>query len=178
MQPQLSRPEQLLNRTFLLLLGSLFFYAKWVAAPEGELLDPVQSDHPISIEISGAVARPGVYTVPSGTPLQKALRRSRPYKQADLALSRIADPAAYWTDPQGGVYLDNSCCVEVVAPAEFEIILAGAVVTPGPFRVVAGARVRDLKKQIVLTSEADITFFRRTRLLRPGETLLVPQKNK
>jgi hypothetical protein len=165
-----------LNRTFLLLLGSLFIYAKWVATPEGELLGQPQSDHPISVEISGAVAKPGIYTVPSGTPLQKALRRSRPYKQVDLALSQITDPVAYWTDPQGCVYLENSCCVEVVAPAEFEIILAGAVLVSGPFRVVAGARIRDLKNQIALTPAADRAFFRRTRLLRPGEILLIPEK--
>ena len=176
MQPQLSRPEQLLNRTFLLLLGSLFIYSQWVATPEEELPDQVQSDYPISIEISGAVANPGVYTVPSGTPLQKALRRSRPYKQVDLALSQIADPAAYWTDPQGAIYLENSCHIEVVAPPHFEILLAGALLSPGPLRVVAGSRIRDLKNQIALKPEADLTFFRRTRLLRPGETLLIPEK--
>jgi hypothetical protein len=42
--------------------------------------------HPVClVEISGAVARPGIYEIPIGASLKKGLQKSRPFSYADLS---------------------------------------------------------------------------------------------
>lgn len=173
----LPRPEQLLNRTFLALLGFCVFYALLVEPPEADrkILGRILPDRSICIEISGAVKRPGFYSIRSGTPLHKVLHRARPFSQADLFHPKIE--GSYWKNADGKIYLESSCCITIEVPEKFEIFLEGAVVEPRSLWVASGSRICDLKNRITMNSQGDRAFFRRTRLLKPGEVLKIPEKN-
>ncbi|OGN64853.1 MAG: hypothetical protein A3E80_01870 [Chlamydiae bacterium RIFCSPHIGHO2_12_FULL_49_9] len=66
---------------------------------------------------------------------------------------------------------------EVFDPAVVTVIVRGAVEEPLEVALPKGARISDLKSKVALKKDADKAFFKRRRLLKNGEIVLVPKKS-
>ena len=59
---------------------------------------------------------------------------------------------------------------------EVRVVVRGAVKEPVEVVLPAGSRICDLKDQIIFTEETNKAFFRRKKVLRDGEEIIVPKK--
>ncbi|MBX7067251.1 MAG: SLBB domain-containing protein [Parachlamydiales bacterium] len=118
----------------------------------------------ILVTIDGAVKKAGQYSVAEGTPVSAALKRARPTPWADLKampLKELIMAPAHLTVPE---------------LKEIRVSVSGAVSEPADLVLPVGSRIADLKSKIGFTEETDKTYFRRRRLLRDREKIVVPKK--
>jgi hypothetical protein len=141
--------EWILTLVLLVLLISLIIIAKIQSA----LLDtPEARSAPIiSIEISGEVEKPGIYSFEAGTPLSEFLKKAKPNRFANL---RKLTPAELVRESRT-LYLEelDSLTIEI---AGREVI------------VPVGTRVCDLKRFV---SQPDLKLLKSQRLLKDGEKI-------
>lgn len=158
--------QWLLVCSLLGLLFSLFIISK-VNIHRATSLLPIEdgiSYEKVGVTITGEVAKPGTYFILSGAPLSEAVRKARPKPWADLQkipLDKI---------------VEEPCSLNVEALEEIHVRVGGAVAEPVELTLPRGSRISDLKTKIILTPEADKTFFRRRKLLKNGERIEVPNK--
>ena len=160
MKSSLRLAEWLLSFSVLLVLLCLFVIAKISSCrSRGDSLPPIQT---AEISILGHVGKPGVYSVDIGTPLLEAFVKARPKSFADLSI-------------YVGRNVERS---EVFAISRLDVLsvhVNGACL-PGTFQVPAGARLSDLKGMLTLSSDADLSFFKKRRLLKDQENIKIPLK--
>lgn len=114
---------------------------------------------PVTITLSGAVQRPGAYTVESGTPLAQVLRKARPKTHANLQNYNLEEP------------LLTDTTLQIEERPIITVTIDGVEIT-----LPAGSRICDLKGKISLEPDADPQFFRRKKQLRHGEKIEIPKK--
>ncbi len=166
MSNSLRTSELILVCSLLLILSSVLGIAKINASCASTLLatTPLPSHTPCLVRIEGAVAKPGLYEVPPGTPIQKVLSKSRPKRFANLKKIDLA----------GRVEKEMDLVVEELT--EIEVVVQGAIAEPIQLTVPAGTRVCDLKSKIALKEGADLTIFKSRRMLKDGEIIEVLKK--
>ncbi|MBI5272487.1 MAG: SLBB domain-containing protein [Chlamydiia bacterium] len=125
---------------------------------------PAETVRLCSVKLSGAVQKPGIYEVSSGTRVRDVLRQGRIARYADIQ----------------GIDLDLPVdgFLEIAVP-ELEWIsvrVEGAISNPGVFSLPKRARLCDLKAKIHYLSDADKTILRSRRLLQHGETVVILQQ--
>lgn len=164
MKKSLTFSEFLFLFSFLVLVALFFILAK--GSHTSVKPEVVQSRRRYAVEVEGAVAKPGSYRVPKGTPIAKILKKARPSRLADLS----------------GIDLSATVGREkkIVVPELKELLIRveGAVESAEDLILPLNARICDLKKRVVCTPDADLTYFRRKRRLKHRETISVPQKKK
>ena len=116
----------------------------------------------IQVEITGCVKKPGIYEVPPGTTLRTLLRKAKPKALADLEALRVAQ------------VLENSCAICIPALEKISIEVCGAIRESKTLSLAAGSRLSDLKDKIALAQDADISIFKRRRLLKNHEKIFIP----
>ncbi|OGN55733.1 MAG: hypothetical protein A3D96_01440 [Chlamydiae bacterium RIFCSPHIGHO2_12_FULL_44_59] len=134
------------------------------ARSEIQLFEATPDD--ILVTVNGEVFRPGEYKMESGTTLETVLKKARPKRFANLANLSLKEK----------IY--ESVCIEIPTLSQLQIQIGGEIREPVSMTVKVGARVCDLKSQVVFTEETDRKFFQKKRLLKDGDIIVVPKKKK
>ena len=165
MKESLKTSEWLLISTFLILLASLAVYARLAKGKMGQpvSVEIAQVEESVSIAISGAVAKPGVYAAKVGSPLRVVVNKSRPLKFADLKSLDLERR------------IEDSFELIINELSEISVRVQGAVAEPVELRVPAGSRVSDLKSKVILLEDADPKILKSRRVLRDGEVVEIPK---
>jgi len=166
MNVRLKTVERLFLLTILCLVFAFSIISKLTGLRGVENSNESFASQKISIEISGAVGKPGLYTVPQGSTLSTVLRKVKLKPLADLFGFEL------------GRALDESCSIEIPMLKEITIEVSGCVKKNVRLTLAAGSRICDLKNLIVLTEEADRTFLKRKRLLKNREVIEVPARRE
>jgi hypothetical protein len=131
--------EWLLVISFLILFATLFLFSK--LHQHYRLSDPALQNFPptviVELTVEGAVLKPGVYSVESGTPLGAALKKAKPDRSADLALFDLMRPIV---------------SSETITVPVFERLTIHIEVAPGtfvPIQMPLKSRTSDLKKKLI-----------------------------
>lgn len=165
MKKSLPASEWILVGSLLLIMASLVILAKVNAYRASSLISVKDlQQEKILIQIDGAVAKPGEYSVSSGTLIGEALKKSRPHPFADLKKIPLKE------------VIEAPLHIHVEELTEVQISVRGAVVEPVELKVPARTRICDLKSKVSLTAEADRSYFRRRKAVKDGEVLVVPKK--
>ncbi len=164
-QQSLSSSEWTLLAIFLFLIGSLIFIAKVNVQRASDLIaQVVEPPLEFLVVIDGAVRKPGEYMVPVGTCVSAVLRKAHPLPYADL---RSIDPEEIITATKR---------MTIQELQEIRVHVDGAIVEPLELILPVGSRISDLKSKIGFTKDTDRAFFRRRKLLRDGDKVVVPKK--
>jgi hypothetical protein len=161
MKSSLLRSEWLLAFTAATVLFSLVILAKFQSF-RTKLVTPPPVNL-VELHISGHVRKPGLYSVELGTPMLEVIVKAQPKAYADLSVffNEVAADEA------------REC---VVAPlAELHVHVSGACAEVD-LHLPVGSRVSDLKAKLSLAPEADLSFFKKTRLLKNEENIKIPLK--
>ena len=166
MKEKIKSSEWILVGSLLLIMASLVLIAKVNAYRVATTISEKDlKQEEILVSISGAVEKPGDYTVLlSGTTYGEVVRKARPKPFADLKKISLKEP------------IEAPVSLVIEELTEVKISLRGAVVKPIELTVPAGSRICDLRSKISLTAEADKAFFRRRKLLKEGDVIEVPKK--
>lgn len=118
---------------------------------------------PVEIVISGEVAHPGTFSALPGTRLGDLVKKSRPKRFADLTDIDLDSP------------VEKALELQIPLLSEISVRVEGAVAAPIELKLPPGSRICDLKPKIECEEDANPQFFKRRRLLKNGETVLVPK---
>lgn len=162
MDRSLRSSEWVLVGSFLLLFSSIVIISQINRQKEIGL--PLPPHQKISVAISGAVSKPGTFSVLPGMTLEAILRKSRPNRFANL---RSLDLARRIEEP---LELHLELLTEIAVRIE------GAVEAPLALQLPVGTRICDLKSKVAYTPDADAKFFKSRRMLWDGEILEIPKK--
>lgn len=154
--------------SFLCLFASCIVVAK---------INAISSDSPIDsaslpetplcpVSVQGAVLRPGIYELPLGAPLKRAIRKSRPSLFADLRSLDLEKR------------IDGPISLNIEALKEIEICVQKEDGEEIRLVVPAGTRVCDLKDNAGLAVLSCCSIFKSRRILKPNEVLIFWQKEK
>jgi hypothetical protein len=155
--------EWALAGSMLLILLSLFVVAKIQARQCSKGTDSVPIAL-VTIQIAGFVEHPGVFEVARGAPLEEVLRKARPKRFANLRGLDLMSP------------LLHSMELTIEPLQSLRVQVKGAVEKSESIEVALGTRICHLKKIISLAESADLTFFKKRRLLSDGDVIDVPEK--
>lgn len=157
--------EWVLVGSFFLIMASLVLISKiQVARAFSSIAEKDLKKEEIWVSIEGAVAKPGRYSVLSGTPFKEVLRKAKPLPEANLRPFLSSQ------------VVEEPLDLRIDALEEIIVYVGGAVAEPGPVALPPKSRICDLRSKISLTQEADKAFFRRKKRLRDGEKIEVPKK--
>lgn len=115
----------------------------------------------IEVEIKGAVAKPGFYTLKKGAIMQDLLNLAEPLPEADL--KRI----------KGTSRLKNDQYVHIPAKETIVIFIDGAVKEKGPITMYKGSALKDLIPQLEFLPNADVQSLNKKRKLKDQEIIEV-----
>ena len=116
------------------------------------------------VSIDGAVLKPGSYSVPLGTRLGEAIKKSRPKRFADL---RSVDAA----------FLVNAdISLSIAELSAIRIRIFGPGVDEAEFEVPTGTRVCDLRAKIRWLPRGDRGVLKSRRMLKDGEEIYISEK--
>ena len=121
-------------------------------------------ENTLDVSIVGEVSKPGVYRALLGSRLGDLVKKSKPKRFADLQMIDLDSP------------VEKSLNIEIAQLKELSVRIEGAVLEPIELKVAPGSRVCDLKSKIQCSENADLKYFKRRRLLKNGELILVPAK--
>ncbi len=159
--------EKAIVFTFLALFITFFFLAKKAQYQAGPF--SFHSPHHFAsslhrIEIQGAVAKPGYYSIRPETPVSAVLKRARPLLDADLT----------------HIDLNRRCkeisLLDVPAVKEFLISVREEGKTEKFFSFPIGTRVCELRKKMVWDREADLSSLKSQRKIKHREIFEIPRK--
>ncbi len=153
MEKTLKRSEWIFVGAFLVSLISIILISKINAHKACAYLPEKEYCRKVSVKIDGAVKKPGVYIVMSGTPLFTILKRAKPLPNADIKNFPIEQVA------------EEAIEIHVGALEEITIYIEGV----GERVVKAGTRRCDLKG-------TDGKAFRGKKELRDGEKIGLSRK--
>ncbi len=157
--------EWALVASLLVFLSSLVLVAKINSSRAAAAIDAVEfAQEEILITIDGAVKKPGKYTVRSGATLEQVLRRAKPTAEADLRMLPLKE------------ILDSPKHITVEPLKEITVFVVGAIAEPVEISLPPRSRICDLKNKVIFTSETEKAFFRRRKLLKNGDKIVVPKK--
>lgn len=157
----LGRSEWMAIASLLFILASFFLVSKINAARNvSPIINSCLPANPhCFVTIQGAVARPGTYEVPIGTPLKKVIRKSRPSLYADFRSIDLEKR------------INASVSLEIEKLKEIEICVKGEGFDRISLSVPVGTRVCDLKLEPCLAFCFAHRSFKGRRVLKPHEVI-------
>lgn len=163
----LTQAERVFGIAMLMILLSFFIIAKKTSNRSLEILNQT-SELPsiplIQVEIAGAVHKPGIFQIPQGASIRSVLRKARVKPLADLSNIHLDE----------GIHASTTIQIPTLKTIQIEI--CGCVKKNVCLEMPAGSRICDLKNRILVTSDADLSFFRRRKLLINHEIVQIPSK--
>ena len=167
-QSGLQRSEWVLVGGFLILLAALLSFSRLHQHRRSTQLRVYSQEiiRPIQIQVEGAVSKPGTYEFLPGVSLSDVLKMSCPKKWADLKSLNLEQK------------IDSSMRFEIPMLSSVCVRVEGAVQYPFTLSLPVGSRISDLLPYVELSEGADLRFFKRRRLLKDGEELIVPMREK
>ncbi len=163
MKNSLPRSEWLFAILFSILLATFVLIAKVKVYRTSFALVPDRKGE-FLVTIEGAVKKAGVYTVPLGTTVKEVLQKAQPISDADLSglsLDEVIEAPLY---------------IDIKELKEIRVKVFGAVKEAVELLLPPRSRISDLKSKIILTDEAEKSFFRSRKLLKNGDEIEVPKK--
>jgi hypothetical protein len=164
----LEASEWILSFSLVLILASLLAISRFHEHRKKNQLTACAETFvpPVDIAISGEVTHPGIFSAVPGTKIADTIKKSRPKCFADLRGIDLERPVE---EP-----------LELVIPRLSEIMIRidGAIATPIELILPVGSRICDLKAKIEYAPDADLRFFRKRRLLKNGETIVIPREKE
>lgn len=146
--------EWLLTFSLVVLLLSLVLIAKI----QSSLMNPPEIVvRMVEVEVDGAVAKPGLYSIEEGTPFQELFHRVKPHFFADLRGYDLGQP------------IEADLMLHIEELKELKIEIDGI----GSYSVPIGTRVCDLRKIIPALAGIDKKKFKSQRRLKEGERILL-----
>lgn len=115
----------------------------------------------ISVTISGAVSKPGVYVLKKGTALQELLNRAETTPEADLSRMKKSNK------------LKNGQYIHIRKKTMITIYIEGAIENPGPLFVPKGTLVKDIQDKVILLPEANPKKLKAKRRLKDQEHIII-----
>jgi len=164
----LTNSEWFFGFALLIVLATFFLIAKKTSFRDLERLSQSKQALPvplIAVDVSGCVKKPGTISVAQGATVRYVLRKARVEPLADLSNIDLDRP------------LDASCSLYIPALEKILVDVQGCVEERGTIELPAGSRICDLKKHLKLSNRADLTFFRRRKILKNNEIVRIPPKN-
>lgn len=143
-------------------MGGLFFVAeinKTLASPK----QGIKKEKILSIEVLGAVSKPGIYRVPEGTSLQEVLKRAKLKRFADTKEFALKEPL--FTEKK----------IDIPLLKKIEVTVKGDGVEEKTLWLPIKTRVCSLKKKVRLKPRADLSFFSSRRFLKDGQVIVIPK---
>lgn len=123
--------------------------------PPHHIVDPE-----IAVFIEGEVEHPGHYRIKRGSTIHDLILLAIPSPDADLSHIKLENK------------LRKSHVVKI--PSKYvTVYLEGAVIVPGPVKLLKGARLQDLISMVQFQEGADIEKLRRKRRLKDKEVITV-----
>lgn len=123
---------------------------------------PVSRFHSILVSVEGAVKHSGPFFLPPGSKVKKVLQKAKPLKGADKEALDLNFP------------LYESCRLVVPYRKTITVYVTGAVKERGSIELPYGATFAHLLKKIQLEEGADVSFFRKKRILQHEEEVQIP----
>lgn len=123
------------------------------------------SDEKIAVEISGAVAKPGVYEVRMGSPIKKILAKARPKPNANLRDIDLEAP------------VNASTTLEIQSLETIKVRIYFEKEFLQELEIAHSTRLSELKSKIQLPKGANLTTFKSRRLLKDGEVISLSRSN-
>jgi len=166
LKKSLESSEWILSASLVVILASLFIISRCHEHRKKSQLIALSDavEHPVNIVISGEVFRPGVYPALPGTRIGDLIKKSRPKRFADLRAIELDRP------------IDKPLDIAIPLLSEISIRIEGAVIEPLDLKMPPGSRICDLKSKIQCERDADLHYLKRRRLLKDGETVVIPRK--
>jgi protein involved in polysaccharide export with SLBB domain len=151
--------------SLLLFLSSLVLIAKVNAYRAFPAIAAVEfQQEEILVTIDGAVKKPGQYTVYAGSTVGQLVRKAKPTGDANLQALPLKE------------ILDGPRHIVVEELKEIRVFVEGAIAEPVEVVLPPKSRISDLKSKVNFTDETEKTFFRRRKLLKNGDKIVVPKK--
>lgn len=116
----------------------------------------------VNVHIEGAVAKPGTYRVKAGMSIEEALKKAEPLPNASFSKIRLKSRVR------------NGQNIIVAEKPMITIHISGAVENAETIKVPKGTRLLDLENLVTYNADADIKKMSRKRVLKEGETIIVP----
>lgn len=126
---------------------------------------PPHASHPseeITVKVTGAVARPGTYTVAKASALSLLLALSEPL------------PTALLTDKVRIRHQEKEAVLHVPSQEGIRVTFKGAVIREGEYLLPHNTRICDLGQYLECAENTDPRFMKRKRLLKDGESITIP----
>ena len=161
----LTKSEWLFGLAMMIFLFSFLIIAKKTSFRSLGRLHQVMQPLPVSsiiVDITGDVKKTGKMNVSQGSTIRSVIRKARLKSTADLTnidLDRV---------------LDASCDLHIPAFEKIVVEVCGCVKEKVSIELPAGSRICDMKGCVVLSENADPSFFRRRKILRNNEIIRVP----
>ena len=157
--------ESTIAASLLILIASFILVAK-ISSHKAPSKFPFKELLPetVLVSISGAVKKPGDYSFPAGTTIEQALRKARPSPDANLDLLPLKK------------IIDAPLHIFVEELKEIQVAVRGAIAKPIQITLPVRSRISDLKSKVIFTEETEKAFFRRRKLLKNGDEIVVPKK--
>lgn len=147
------------------MISTLYCIAKLTSACSlGELEEWKKRE--IWVEIVGCVKNPGKVNLASGDTLGKAILAAKPKPFADLSSIDAA------------LVLHEDYKVEIQPLSEISVRIGGCVKNSVVLELPIGSRICDLKGLVDLSPDYDPRFFRRKRVLKHQEEIIIPRIHK
>ena len=165
MKHSLKSSEWLLATSLLVLIASLVWVAHVNAKQASSAIATTSLvREAILVTIDGAVKKPGLYSVPLGTTVGQIVRKAKPTRDANLKLVPCKE------------VVDAPLHLTIEPLEEIRVVVTGAIAETLEVTLPPGSRISDLKSKVIFTQETEKTFFRRKKLLKDGDQIVVPKK--
>lgn len=161
--PFSSRSSWLLVGSLILFMASLVVLSQVNAYRARSILNEVGVAD-VWVEIEGAVHKPGRYLIPVGMTVGQALKKARPKVLANVDALDLKKN------------IDSPLTLTVEEWSRVKVRVEGEVLEAVELELAAGERISDLRTKVSLTPMADKTFFRKKRVLKNGDVIVVPKK--
>lgn len=163
MSQSLRQSEWVILGVLALLVFSFIFLTKYnQERARGVALDLCSKE--FLVVVGGAVKVPGEYLVEDGTTFKELFKRAKPLPDADLK----------------GICLDSliekSMHLNIEELASISVSISGEIAQSVELSMPLRSRICDLQSKVIFTPETKKSFFRRRKLLRDGDKIVVPKK--
>lgn len=151
----------------VMLVLTAFVAVKHRSAASSSLsVTPSYVKNRVEATVKGAVAHPGVYSLPKETTLRELL--------AVAELTAEADVRRFNLDK----VVQQGRAIHIVSRPMITVHVMGAVQSSGEIRVPQGTRVEELVARVSLNEDADARVLKKKRKIKDGEVVNIPKRKR
>lgn len=133
--------------------------------PEASQIHLIQ-DNQIEASISGAVEKPGLYSLKRGSTTQDLIALAKPLRNAQISKINLH------------AKLTQGRHIKIPSLETVCLRIEGAVEVPLTLAVAKGTKLKELFDCVAFTETADTRALLKERVVRDGETVVIPEKKR